>query len=209
MCDFLKKLCAKFCADHQQKVQQMSGKPGETFARIDDVAKKMNAQLASSRPKTCCRQRLVNLIAVLGLICIGCAAMAAAESLYEFISGNLLQVSEKGVMVLPTTVVIVTIIISIVAFLAAFAVILTLAWKLYKHVDAAIAKDEARKIKEFEVYEQKLYAYYDKTLEKIWEAAYPKPQPEPKPEQKPEAPQQPQQPAAGTTIKAQVDIKVL
>ena len=209
MCDFLKKLCAKFCADRQQEVQQMSGQPGETFAKIDDVAKQMNARLASSRPKTVCRHRLVNLLAVLLLIAVGCALWCAAAYLCGFVSDTLLKVSERGVLLLPTSVVIVIIITLALLFLAIVVAVLSFVWKFYTHVDAAIAKDEARKIKEFEVYEQKLYAYYDKTLEKIWEAAYPKPQPKPEPEPKPEAPQQPQQPVAGKTIKAQVDIKVL
>ena len=209
MCDFLKKLCARFCADSQLATQQMSGQPGETFAKIDDVAKQMNARLASSRPKTGCRHRLVNLLAVLLLIAVGSALWCAAEHLCGFVSDTLLKVSERGVMLLPTSVVIVIIVTIALLFLAIVVAVLTFAWKFYTHVDAAIAKDEARKIKEFEVYEQKLYAYYDKTLEKIWEAAYPKPQPKPEPEPKPEAPQQPQQPVAGKTIKAQVDIKVL
>lgn len=176
MCNFWEKLCSGLCCKPQQATPETENKHEKVFVKIDGVAKRMNNRLASSRPKTGCRQRLVNLIAVLVFLLIGVAAMVAAESLFEFISDTLLQVSERGVMLLPTSIVIFAITLTILASLAVFAAILTLAWKLYKHVDAAIAKDEARKVKEFEVYEQKLYAYYDKTLEKIWEEAYPKPE---------------------------------
>ena len=57
-------------------------------------------------------------------------------------------------------------------------------WKFYKHVDAALANEDARKIKEYQVYEQKLYEYYDKTLAKIWSEAYPEPKKEKKDEKK-------------------------
>lgn len=179
MCKILKKLCTDQCTDPQPATQNdRKDGPEDIFVQIDEVARRMNARLVSGRPKTGCWQRVVTLLAAFVLVAIGFMAVCAAESLCEFVGETLLQVSGQGALLLPTSVVIVTIIISTLAFSAVVATFLILAWKLYKYVDGSIAKDEARKVKEYEVYERKLYAYYDKTLEKIWEKAYSKPQPQ-------------------------------
>lgn len=136
------------------------------FAEICAVAGAMNAQLTTSRPVVGRGRKSVAGIAVIVLVLFCLAAYLVAKPFSIFVRDTLLRVNVR------TSVVIVIIVISALIFLATVVVFLTWLWKFYKYADDAVAKEDARKIKEYEVYEQKLYAYYDKILEEIWTESY-------------------------------------
>ena len=169
----------------QQSADSGNGKTNQetVFENINNVAKALRVQLASSRPATGSGQKYVALIVgvLLALFCV--AACTAAGVFFNFVADTLLKV-EKGLRQLPTSLVTVMIVIFSLTFLAVVVALLIFMWKFYKHVDTALANEDARKIKEYQVYEQKLYEYYDKTLAKIWSEAYPEPKKEKKDEKK-------------------------
>lgn len=171
--------------DVQQSADSGNGKTKQeaVFENINNVAKALRVQLASSRPATGCGQKYVALIVgvLLALFCV--AACTAAGVFFNFVADTLLKV-EKGLRQLPTSLVTVIIVIFSLTFLAIVVALLIFMWKFYKHVDTTLANEDARKIKEYQVYEQKLYDYYDKTLAKIWSEAYPEPKKEKKDKKK-------------------------
>ena len=163
-------------AAEQQQTDSGNGKhnpkisPEEAFEKISNMTKAMNSQLTSNRPETGSDRKKLARVAYKTLVWF-CAVAGVVAVIFPLGSFFLLKVIGKQFILRQTSVVIVTIVMLSLIILAAVVALLIYMWKFYKHVDAALAIEDARKIKEYEVYEQKLYAYYDKTLEKVWAEA--------------------------------------
>ena len=161
----------------QQQADSGNGKqnpeisPEEAFEKINNLAKAMNTQLTSCRPETGSDRIKLAGIAYKTLVWFCAAAGVVAVVIFPLVSFFLLKVIGSQFMLRQTSVVTVTIVMLSLIILAAVVVLLTYMWKFYKHVDTALANEDARKIKEYEVYECKLYAYYEKTLAKVWAKA--------------------------------------